>query len=86
MKQMTDKTRKIIFWIMFGFVMLIFIAAFVVGLVGLIKNTNSLTHLSLIFIPCGLLVNFINTLALKPNDKKSKKAIQAINKTKIYLL
>ncbi len=71
MKRMSDKTKKIIYWTMFGCTILFLIAAFVVGLVGFVKNIDFLTHLSLIFIPCGLFVNVINILAFKPNGKKA---------------
>ncbi len=73
MRRMSDKTRKIIYWTMFGCTILFLIAAFAVGLVGLLKKIDLLTHLSLIFIPCGLLVNVINVLAFKPSNKKSKR-------------
>ena len=74
MKRMTDKTRKMIFWIMFEFVMLIFIAAFVIGLVGLIKDITSLIRLSVILMPCGMFVNMVNIFVFKVSDKKSRKS------------
>lgn len=73
MKQTTDKTRKIIYWTMFGCATLILIAALVVRLVGIIKKVDLLIHLSPIFSSCSVLVNVIDTLAFKPNSKKLKK-------------
>ena len=65
MKQTTDKTRKIIYWTMFGCATFIFISAFVIGLIGLIKKMDFLVHLSLYLMPCSLLLNVINDFAFK---------------------
>lgn len=73
MKRMTDKTRNLIFWTMFGCVTLLLLAAFAVGLAGFVKKIDFLIHLSLVLIPCGLLVNVINVFAFKPHGKKSEK-------------
>ncbi len=72
MKKKTDKTKKIIYCIIFGCVTLILIAAFVTGLVGLLKEIDFLIHLSLIFFGSGSIVNGINICIFKLNDKKSR--------------
>lgn len=74
MKRMSDKTRKIIFWTMFGFVMLIFIAAFAIGLVGIKQGNSSVIRISIIIIPCDLLLNVLNVFVFKPSGKKSEKS------------
>lgn len=65
MKRMTDKTKNIIYWIMFGCATLILTSAFVIGLIGLIKKMDLLVHLSLYLMPCSLLLNVINDFAFK---------------------
>lgn len=77
---MTDKTKKIIYWTLFGTTCLVFIAAFAVGLVGIIKEIDLLTHLSIILVPIGLLINIINILIFKPNSKKSEPCYEASDK------
>lgn len=73
MKRMSDKTKKIIFWTMFGVSLLALIAAFVIGLVGIKQGNSSVIRISIIIIPCDLLLNVLNVFVFKPNGKKSKK-------------
>ena len=66
MKRMSDKTRKIIFWTMFGVSLLALIAAFVIGLVGIKQGNSSVIRISIIIIPCDLLLNVLNVFVQKP--------------------
>ena len=73
MKRMSDKTRRIIFWTMFGVSLLALIAAFVIGLVGIKQGNSSVIRISIIIIPCDLLLNVLNVFVFKPSGKKSEK-------------
>ncbi len=68
MKKLSDKTKRTVYKVLFGCVTLIFIAAFVVGLVGIIKKAYDLIRLSIIFISCGLIINIFNILIFKSSN------------------
>lgn len=66
--------RKIIYWILFGLAAAGFVAAVVLGIIGLAKVSDTLVHWAVVICMISAGISTFNVLYLKPDNKKSGKS------------